>query len=115
MKKLSVIIPAHNEESCIEKTVRDFHDELKKENIEHEILVVNDNSKDATEIILHKLKEEIPELITIRNPPPNGFGFAVRKGLENFTGDYAAIVMADLSDRPIDLVQYYRKAEQGYD
>ncbi len=115
MKKVSLVIPAHNEESCIEKTIRVFHNELKKENIQHEILVINDNSKDKTEQILQTLSKEILELKYINNIPPNGFGFAVRKGLENFQGDYVAIVMADLSDRPVDLVSYYKKIEEGYD
>jgi dolichol-phosphate mannosyltransferase len=82
MKKVSLIIPAHNEEGCIEGTVRAFSSELKKENIPHEILVVNDNSRDNTEVILNKLSKEIPELRSVSNDPPNGFGFAVRKGLE---------------------------------
>ncbi len=115
MKKVSLVIPAHNEEGCIEETVRAFHNELKRENIPHEILVINDNSKDATEEILKNLSKEISELRYINNIPPNGFGFAVRKGLDNFQGDCVAIVMADLSDRPIDLVKYYRKIEEGYD
>ena len=51
----------------------------------------------------------------IRNPYPNGFGFAVRAGLEAFTGDAVAIVMADGSDDPDDLVLYYRVLEAGYD
>jgi dolichol-phosphate mannosyltransferase len=41
-------------------------------------------------------------------PPYNGFGYAVRKGLESFDGDCVAIVMADLSDSPDDLVRFYR-------
>lgn len=113
--KLSIVIPAHNEEGQIEETVRAFHDELKKGNITHEILVVNDNSKDKTEEILKSLQPEIPELRYINNSPPNGFGFAVRKGLENFSGDCVAIVMADMSDRPEDLVKFYRKFEEGFD
>jgi len=118
MKKielLSLVIPAHNEEGQIEETVRAFHDELKKEHINHEILVVNDNSTDKTEEILQSLQSEISELRCINNAPPNGFGFAVRKGLENFKGDAVAVVMADLSDRPEDLVKYFRKFEEGYD
>lgn len=115
MKKLSIIIPAHNEEGCIKETILAFHNELTKEKIDHEILVINDNSKDNTENILSKLSNEIIELRYINNTPPNGFGFAVRKGLENFKGDYVAIVMADLSDRPADLVSYYRKTEKGFD
>jgi dolichol-phosphate mannosyltransferase len=50
----------------------------------------------------------MPELRTIFNPPPhNGFGYAIRRGLENFSGDCVAIVMADLSDDPDDLVKFY--------
>ncbi len=111
--KLSLVIPAYNEEAVIEKTVQAFHEELTREKISHEILVVNDNSKDRTEEILKNLKKSIKELRYVNNTPPNGFGFAVRKGLENFSGDCVAIVMADMSDRPVDLVKFYRKMVEG--
>lgn len=111
--KLSIVIPAHNEEGSIEKTIRAFHDKLRDENINHEVVVVNDNSKDETEEILRRLKKEIPEVRYVNNTPPNGFGFAVRKGLESYKGDCVAIVMADMSDRPEDLVKYFRKMEDG--
>lgn len=113
--KLSIVIPAHNEEASIEETVQAFHDEMKRAKISHEILVVNDNSKDKTEKILKALIKKIPELRYVNNQPPNGFGFAVRKGLDNFEGSCVAIVMADMSDRPVDLVAYFRKLEEGYD
>lgn len=113
--KLSVVIPAHNEEGSIEKTVLTFHKELKKADIPHEILVVNDNSKDKTESILKKLSKKYVEVRFVNNSPPNGFGFAVRKGLESFEGSCVAIVMADMSDRPVDLVAYYNKLQEGYD
>jgi dolichol-phosphate mannosyltransferase len=111
--KLSIVIPAYNEEAVIENTVNSFHKELKKEKIQHEILVINDNSKDDTEKILKNLEKNIKELRHINNTPPNGFGFAVRKGLESFTGDCVALVMADMSDRPVDLISYYRKMVEG--
>src|ERR1700679_2619549 len=111
--KLSVVIPAYNEEGSIESTVLAFHEELALKKIEHEILVVNDNSKDDTEKILKDLSKQIPAVRYINNKPPNGFGFAVRAGLENFSGDCVAIVMADMSDRPVDLVAYFRKMETG--
>lgn len=113
--KLSLVIPAHNEEASIEKAVLDFNRELKINKIDHEILVINDNSTDNTEKILKRLKIEVQELDYINNIPPNGYGFAVRKGLENFKGDCVAIVMADMSDSPTDLVNYYRKMQEGYD
>nr|WP_141730861.1 glycosyltransferase family 2 protein [Oligoflexus tunisiensis] len=107
MTILSVVIPAHNEEGCIEATVRALHAVLSQESIAHEILVVNDNSRDRTEAILQSLMQEIPSLRYINNQPPNGFGFAVRCGLENFSGDAVAVYMADASDRPEDLINYY--------
>lgn len=114
--KLSIIIPAHNEEGSIAETATAFHDELKKQKIPHEILVVNDNSSDKTEKILKDLSKKYSEIRYINNTPPNGFGFAVRCGLESFTGDCVAIVMADMSDRPIDLVAYYnRMLRENYD
>ena len=114
-KKITIVIPGHNEEGQIEETARAFHDELKKENINHEILVVNDNSTDRTEEILKRLSDENNQIRYVNNSPPNGFGFAVRKGLENYHGDCVAIVMADMSDRPEDLVKFYRKMQEGYD
>lgn len=113
--RLSVVIPAHDEEGQIAETVRAVHGALTEAAIDHEILVVNDNSRDRTGQILAELGMEIGELRTIENQPPNGFGFAVRRGLAEFRGDRVAIVMADLSDSPKDLVAFYRKSEEGFD
>jgi dolichol-phosphate mannosyltransferase len=112
---LSVVIPAHNEEGRIESTVRLFAETLARERIDHEILVVNDNSADGTEGVLRRMHAELPRVRFINNPPPNGFGFAVRTGLAAFRGDSVAIVMADASDAPEDLVRFYRKLQEGYD
>src|SRR5438093_5489540 len=105
--KLSVIIPAHDEEDCIEQTVRRLYLHLCSENIEHEIVVVNDNSSDRTEEILGDLAIDIPVLTYVNNCPPHGFGYAVRRGLEVYSGDAVAIYMADASDRPEDLVKFF--------
>jgi dolichol-phosphate mannosyltransferase len=106
--KLSIVIPAHNEEGCIETTVVNLNDKLVSEQIEHEILVVNDHSSDETENILKRLSADIPSLRYVNNEGLGGFGLAIRKGLENFSGDCVAVYMADASDRPEDLVNYYR-------
>lgn len=113
--RLSVLIPAHDEEGHIAGTAREIVAALGDAGIDHEILVVADNCQDRTEAILEELSEEIPSLRWIRNPPPNGFGFAVRRGLAAFTGEAVAIVMADGSDRPEDLVAFYRAYQRGVD
>jgi len=112
---LSVVIPAHNEEGRIGPTVRDLHRALARVGIEHEILVVNDNSQDRTEDVLMELGHEIPSFRYINNSPPNGYGYAVRAGLAAFRGDAVAIVMADSSDSPDDLVSFYFKMMEGYE
>jgi dolichol-phosphate mannosyltransferase len=113
--KLSVVIPAYNEEESIGETLRTLYATLVRENIEHEIVVTNDNSKDGTLARLTALAQEIPTLTTYTNPGPNGFGYAVRYGLERYQGDCVAVMMADLSDDPADLVRFYHKLLEGYD
>jgi dolichol-phosphate mannosyltransferase len=106
--KLSVVIPAHNEAGSIAATANALFAELSRQGIEHEILVVNDNSTDRTETVLQELGSAVPTLRYLNNAPPNGFGFAVRKGLEFFSGDAVAVYMADGSDDPGDLVRFFR-------
>jgi dolichol-phosphate mannosyltransferase len=113
--KLSVVIPAHNEEGSIEASVRAIHSELVKNDIAHQLLVVNDHSKDRTEEILQSLSLELPTVEYINNTGAGGFGNAIRIGLESFSGDCVAIIMGDLSDHPPDLVLFYHKLQEGYD
>lgn len=102
---LSVVIPAHNEAGSIGKTVHSFYSQLKKAGINHEIVVVSDHSTDSTIKVIKNLQKKIDSLKCVENDLSPGFGMAIRKGLEVFKGDYVAIVMADLSDKPSDLLQ----------
>ncbi|QHG18332.1 glycosyltransferase [Nostoc sp. ATCC 53789] len=115
VKTLSIVIPAYNEEDCIVQTVDTISKVLEQEKIDYEILVVNDNSKDKTEELLQQMNFQNNKLRYVNNYYPNGFGFAVRCGLENFIGDAVAVVMADSSDAPEDIVSYYHKLQEGYD
>jgi dolichol-phosphate mannosyltransferase len=115
VKTLSIVIPAYNEEDCIVQTVQTISQVLEYEAIDYEILVVNDNSKDQTEELLQQMNHQNHKLRYLNSYYPNGFGFAVRCGLENFTGDAVAVVMADSSDDPGDIVTYYHKLQEGYD
>jgi dolichol-phosphate mannosyltransferase len=112
---LSVVIPAHNEAAVVEPTLRGLIDQLGPEEIDYEIVVVDDASSDGTGDVVASVSGEEPRVRCVRNEAPNGFGFAVRKGLEEFRGDAVVIVMADGSDDPRDVVLYYRVLEAGYD
>lgn len=113
--KLSVVIPAHNEEGSIVETITSLFEALREAGIEHEIVVVNDNSQDETENILKGLQTDIQGLVYFNNEGAGGFGNAIRVGLAKYSGDCVAIMMADLSDSPDDLVRFYHKLDEGYD
>jgi dolichol-phosphate mannosyltransferase len=113
--KLSVVIPAHNEEETVAETVTAMVSTLEREGIEHEIVVVNDSSADSTAAVVREIGERSPQVRCIDSPYQGGFGLAVRAGLEAFEGDAVAIVMADGSDNPEDLVTYHRLLEEGYE
>ncbi|KGF72009.1 family 2 glycosyl transferase [Neosynechococcus sphagnicola sy1] len=113
--KLSVVIPAHNEEGCLYSTVSHLVSTLEAEGIRHEVVIINDNSTDQTPGICQTLADEFKTVRHVDNQPPNGFGFAVRRGLVEFRGDAVAIMMADASDDPKDLVKAYWKLQEGFD
>lgn len=113
--KLSVVIPAHNEEGTVAETVGGIVAALSREEIEHEVIVVDDSSTDRTAAVVAGIAADHPQVRCLPSPFRNGFGFAVRAGLDAFEGDAVAIVMADGSDSPEDLVAYQRLLEEGYE
>jgi dolichol-phosphate mannosyltransferase len=113
--KLSVVIPAHNEQGSIGATVESLAVTLDRERIPHEIVVVADHCTDGTVVEVEGLKQRHRGVRVIENQRAGGFGYAVRAGLDAYTGDAVAIMMADLSDSPEDLVTYYRLLERGFD
>jgi dolichol-phosphate mannosyltransferase len=106
--KLSIVIPARNEEGNVEKTVVRLRDHLDAAGIrDHEILVVDDGSRDRTFDLVQAEHEKDARIRVIKNTGRNGFGRAVAFGLNHFTGDAVVICMADGSDAPEDVVRYY--------
>jgi dolichol-phosphate mannosyltransferase len=112
---LTVLVPAQNEADSIASTVEGLVGALEHGEIDYEILVVDDASSDGTAEAIRSLAAENPRVRYHRSQNPRGFGFAVRSGLDVYRGDAVALVMADGSDDPDDLVRYYRVLEEGYD
>ncbi len=113
--KLSVVIPARNEEGCIVETVSRIAHALCQERIPYEIVVVDDGSSDATPALVQRCAAENPDIKLVSNEGRHGFGMAIRAGIEFCEGDAIAIMMGDGSDSPQDLIGYYRKLEDGYE
>ena len=112
---LSVCIPGRDEEESIGEVIAETAEELKRAGIPHEFVVANDNSTDGTEAAVRAMMDAGHPIRLINRKPPGGFGRAVRSCLDHFRGEMVAIVMADLSDDPKDVVAYYEKLEEGYD
>lgn len=115
LKLLSIVIPARDEEGCIQSTVEHLHVELRLHRIPHEIIVVDDGSSDRTPALVTELRERIAEARLVRNGPPHGFGRAINCGLQNMAGDAAVIMMADESDDCRDVVRYWNTLNEGWD
>ena len=112
---LSVVIPAFNEVGSIGQTVGAVVGALRAEGVDYEVIVVDDASSDGTAAAVAAAAGDDERIRCVQSHNPRGFGYAIRSGLDLFTKDAVAIVMADGSDSPADLVAYWRLLGQGYD
>lgn len=110
--KISIIIPAHNEEYSLPLTVRGLEDAL---NIEHELIIVNDHSLDKTADVLKALSWQFPAVKPADNMRQRGFANAIRTGFEMSKAEYVVCVMADLCDEPAAIIRMLDKINQGFD
>lgn len=117
MKKISVIVPCYNEE----QTIHYFYEEMERvaaqmtENT-FEYLFVDDGSKDDTMRCIRELREKDDKVKYVSFSRNFGKEAAMYAGLAHATGDYVAIMDADLQDPPALLPEMYRALkEEGYD
>ena len=91
--KLSIVIPCYNEAKDITSNVNKVKDYLNDKKIDHELILVNDGSKDNTKEVI----EAIPGVVALSYDKNRGKGGAVKYGIEHATGDYTLFMDADLS------------------
>ena len=115
MQKLSVIIPAYNEERRIGQTLLSVSEYLKKQPYNYEILVVNDGSKDGTANVVLNLKSEILNLALLDNKQNHGKGWATKQGMLAATGDVRLFMDADNSTKIEEAAKMLPLFERGSD
>lgn len=115
--KISIVIPAHNEEGNLEVLISRLVPVLEEheETQDYELVIVNDNSSDRTPAIIEQLAGENPRVRPVHRHSSPGFGNAVKEGFRNATGNVIIPVMGDLSDDPQDIPKLVSKIEEGYD
>lgn len=113
--KLSVVIPAYNEESRLPRTLRDVDAYLRKQDYEYEIIVVNDGSRDRTVEVTNALAREIANLRLIDNQKNRGKGYAVRQGMLEAKGAYRVFSDADNSTSITHMGRMWPEFEKGFE
>lgn len=116
MKKISIVIPAYNEEgnlSEIRKAIDHVFHNLP--NYKYEIIFVNDGSRDRTQDFLEDMSLSFPEVRYIEFSRNFGHQYAVKAGLDLADGNAVISMDADLQHPPALIPEMIRKWEEGYD
>lgn len=115
MNKLSVVVPAYNEESRITTTLKAINSFLTTQSYDYEILVVSDGSKDKTAEVVNGLKGEIKNLSVIDNKENHGKGWVTRQGMLQANGDVRLFMDADNSTTIEQVQNMLPFLDQGYE
>ncbi len=115
LRLLSIVIPARDEEGCIASTVEHLFVELRLHDVPHEIVVVDDGSRDSTWQKLLEAQARVPTLHPLQNTGLHGFGRAIIYGFDHMQGDAVVVMMADESDDCRDVVRYWQLLNEGWD
>ncbi len=112
---LSVIIPAHNEEKRLPKTLKEVDDYLRKQNYNYEIIVADSASKDKTVEVVENLTNKIKNLRLISTKENKGKGFAVRQGMLEAMGECRVFTDADNSTPISEVEKMFPEFKAGFD
>lgn len=116
MNKLSVIIPAYNEEKRITDTLKNLDSYLEKQPYDYEIVVVVNNTKDRTYEIVQELEKTTIQKATAMNLVEGGKGNAVKRGIvEKASGDIILFMDADNATPISEIEKFLPFFDQGFD
>jgi glycosyltransferase involved in cell wall biosynthesis len=110
--KLTVVIPALNEEETIAETLKSLEGVLR---LRHEVIVVDDSSDDGTAEVVRQMAVRYPHVRLVSSRRPRGITNALKSGFEEVRTPVTVVLMADAADDPHTIEKMYEKVEEGYD
>jgi len=113
--KISVIIPAHNEEHNIFNALKNISSFLEKKHYDYEIIVSEDGSTDNTVEVARKFSKKNKKVNVIHSKKRLGKGGGILKGFKESDGDIVAFIDADLSSGPAELEKIVNAVRDGND
>ena len=113
--RLSVIIPAYNEEKRINNTLKEIDKYLSLQDYDSEIVVVSDGSTDRTVEVVQEAMKIIKNLKLIDNKQNRGKGFVTRQGMLEAKGEFRVFTDADNSTTIDHIEKFWPYLEEGYD
>jgi len=113
LKTLSILIPVYNEREYIAQIVGRVLAAPVPENLRKELVIVNDAAEDGTADILQELALAHPEIRIFHQRENMGKGAAIRRAIQEMTGDFAIIQDADLEYDPADYPTILRPLVEG--
>ncbi len=111
--KLTIVIPARNEEGNLERTIEDILQHIDTSTTE--IIIVNDHSTDRTPEIIKNFERKYGFIKYLENTNSPGFGNTLKAGFAKAKGDFTVVMMADSSDEASILPIMLEKGMEGYD
>lgn len=115
MSRLSIVLPAYNEELMVGKTCKVLKEELEKAGIAYELVLVDDGSKDRTWEEIKKAGSKDTNVVGIHFSRNFGKEAAICAGLAQAEGDVVAVMDCDLQHPPETLLQMYALWQRGYE
>lgn len=115
MKRLSVIIPAYNEEKRIEATLKAVDAYLEKQPYDYEIIVVDNASQDRTMEVVKNLEATTVQNARVISQTVKGKGAAVQKGVAEAQGQYVVFMDADNATPISEIEKFWPYLQEGYE
>lgn len=114
-RRLSIVIPAFNEEESLPELVRLIDSVCNENNYDYDIIFINDGSTDKTEAVIHQLREANAAIKLISFRRNFGKSAALAEGFARAKGEIIITMDADLQDDPNEIVNLIAKLDEGHD